>query len=94
MATLKNLISSGVDETESTVSELASATRHRARQTHKSLQSAASEGQDLANDLFADALATLRSAGQLVRERPVSTATAMVLGGLLVGGLYTFLRRR
>lgn len=94
MATLKNLISAGADEAESTVSELASATRSRARQARKSLQTAAADGQDLANDLFADAMATVRSAGQLVRERPVSTATAMILGGLLVGGLYTFLRRR
>lgn len=94
MATLKNLISDSVDEAENTVSELASATRGRVRQARKNLQNTASEGRDLANDLFADALATLRSAAQLVRERPVSTATAMVLGGLLVGGLYTFLRRR
>lgn len=94
MSNLKRVINAGVDEAENAASELASATRSRARRASKNLQNVAAEGQDLATDLFADAMATLRSAGNLVRERPISTATAMVVGGLLIGGLYTFLRRR
>lgn len=94
MATLKNIIRDSVDDADDGISELASATRRRARSVGKRVQNAASDGQELATDLFADTLTALRSAGQLIRERPVSTATAMIVGGLLVGGLYAFLRRR
>ncbi len=94
MATVKKLIRSGVDDAEETLSDFADASRRRAKRAGKQLRSAASDGQELAGDLFADVVSTARSAGQLVRERPVSTAAAMIIGGLLVGALYTFLRRR
>lgn len=94
MSTLRNVIGSRVDDAEDTISDIASATRRGARMTGKRLKRAAADGQDLATDLFDDGIATLRSAGQLIRERPIATAAAMVVGGLLVGGLYLFLKRR
>lgn len=94
MSTLKNVISAHVDDAEDTFSDIADATRRRARRTGRRLQRAAADGQELAGDLFDDGVATLRSAGQLIRDRPFATAAAMVVGGLLVGGLIVFLRRR
>lgn len=94
MATLKNVISARVDDAEETISDIAYATRRGARRSGKRLQRAAAEGQELAGDLFDDGIATLRSAGQLIRERPIATAVTMVVGGLLIGGLIVFLRRR
>ena len=94
MSTLKNVIRSRVDDAEDTISDISDSTRRRARRTSKRLQRAAADGQELAGNLLDDSVATLRSAGQLIRERPIATAAAMVVGGLLVGGLIVFLRRR
>ena len=94
MATLKNVIRAGVDDAEESLSDFADASRRRARRTGKQLQSAASSGQELASEFFTDFATTARNAGQLVRERPIASAAAMIVGGLLVGAVFTFLRRR
>ncbi len=94
MSTLKNVIRAHVDDAEETLSDFSDASRRRAKRAGKRLRNAASDGQELAGDFFADVVSTARNAGQLVRERPVASAAAMIVGGLLVGALYTFLRRR
>lgn len=94
MATLKNVISARVDDAEDGISAIADATRRRARRTRKRLQRATADGQELAGNLLDDGVATFRSAGKLIRERPLATAATMIVGGLLVGGLIVFLRRR
>ncbi|MEO6075861.1 MAG: hypothetical protein ABIP56_03555 [Dokdonella sp.] len=94
MASLKNVIRSGVDDAEETLSDFADASRRRARRAGKQIQSGASAGQDLASEFFADVTATARNAGQLVRERPIASAAAMIVGGLLIGAVFAFMRRR